>query len=73
MRTVVIVIGITLLGALVGANSLGEIRGTLSGARGPIAGVEIRVKNVDTIREWSRGGGWCQAVNREHVTSRFTA
>jgi hypothetical protein len=49
MRTIVLVIGITLLSAVVWAQtSLGEIRGVLSGARGPIGGVEIRVKNVDT-------------------------
>jgi Carboxypeptidase regulatory-like domain len=49
MRTIALAVAVTLLASLASAqtNSV-EIRGTLSTARGPLAGVDVRVKNVDT-------------------------
>jgi hypothetical protein len=50
MRTIVVVVGVILLSALVWTQTTdhGDIRGTLSSAREPLAGVEVRIKNVDT-------------------------
>jgi hypothetical protein len=49
MRTIAIAAMVTLLATLASAQTnRGEIRGILSGARGPLAGVEVRVKNAET-------------------------
>jgi Carboxypeptidase regulatory-like domain len=49
VRTIAITTMVTLLAAAAAAQtSRGEIRGILSGARGPLAGVEVRVKNTET-------------------------
>ena len=49
MRTIAITAVVILLAALASAQAnRGEIRGTLTGARGPLAGVEVRVKNTET-------------------------
>jgi hypothetical protein len=49
VRTIAITAMVILVAALASAQTnRGEIRGTLSGARGPLAGVEVRVKNTET-------------------------
>jgi carboxypeptidase family protein len=49
MRTFVAVIAAILVSAPAWAQvATGEIRGVLSGARGPLASVEVRVKNIET-------------------------
>src|SRR4030095_9590571 len=49
MRTIVAAIVVIVVSAPARAQvPNGEIRGVISSARGPLAGVEVRVKNVDT-------------------------
>jgi carboxypeptidase family protein len=49
MRTIVVSLGVILLTSLVWTQSNhGDIRGTLSSARGPLAGIEVRIKSIDT-------------------------
>ena len=49
MRTIVVAVMVTFLTALVvGQTGNGELRGVLSSARGPLADVQVRIKNVDT-------------------------
>jgi Carboxypeptidase regulatory-like domain len=67
MRTIVVAVGVILLTALVWSQGdHGDIRGTLSSARGPLAGVEVRIKNVDTgdvkVATTSSSGEYVAAV-----------
>ena len=49
MRIIVVAAGVTVITALAFAQAdHGDIRGTLSSTRGPLAGVEVRIKNVAT-------------------------
>ena len=67
MRTVLAAIALILVSVPAWPQATsGEIRGVLSGARGPLAGVEVRIKNVETgevkVTTTSTAGDYAVAV-----------
>ena len=67
MRTLVVAVGLTLLTTIAWAQTkTGEIRGVLSSTRGPLASVQVRIKNVDTgnvtVATTSSAGEYAVAV-----------